>query len=434
MGVATGMTLESWLKQEKSFQEQLKMMEGLCSALNEAHGRGSLHRGLDPAHIDVQGDGTCDLSGAQRGDSSSVASRYRAPETFDGAAHSPQADIYTAGVIFYEMLAGRSPSAGERTTPLGDVRPDVPRDLTDAIMGCLEKGPDWRPKDLSYLLQVVRTLRSSGAKVGGRPAARAAERPSAAPAAPRRGGGRAPAPSRSSTPLVLAALVLVVLAGGGVWLWMKQQGTGAPVASGPRPATPPPTTQPTAAPSTPATPVVLAPPAGKSPKPGREEAAPPTSEPPGRAEKLPAPAAVASATRPEAPRPTLAPTTTTAAETAAAAPAPTPTPAAATKAEELAAPAEPAVLQTISPLTIKRPSTTIFDVHGTGLRADLKATLLKIKDAPNGISILRQKLVNSTLVQIVVKVDEGTAPGLYGLSMADSRGGYSNTLSFTVAK
>jgi hypothetical protein len=92
------------------------------------------------------------------------------------------------------------------------------------------------------------------------------------------------------------------------------------------------------------------------------------------------------------------------------------------------------VLATISPLTIKRPSTTIFDVHGTGLRPDLTATVLKIKDAPNGISILRQKLVNATLVQIVVKVEETTAPGPYGLSMADSRGVFSNSLSFTVAK
>jgi len=433
MGVATGMSLESWLKQEKSFQEQLKVMEGLCAALNEAHGRGTLHRGLDPAHVEVQADGTCDLSDAQRGDSSSVASRYRAPETLDGAAHSPQADIYTAGVIFYEMLAARSPSAGERTTPLGDVRPDVPRDLTDAIMGCLEKGPDWRPKDLSYLLQVVRTLRSSGAKVAGRPAARAAERSASAPPAARRGGGgRAAAPSRSSTPLIVAALVLVLLVGGGVWFWLHPPSSGTPVASAPKPTPPPPTTQPAAAPSTPATPVIVAPPTGKSPKPTREEASP-APEPTPRAEKLPAPAVVASSTRAETPRPTPTPATVVA-ETVAPVPAPTPTPAAATTAEEVAAPAEPAVLQTISPLTIKRPSTTIFDVHGTGLRADLRATLLKIKDAPNGISVLRQKLVNSTLVQVVVKVEEGTTPGLYGLSMADSRGGFSNTLSFTVAK
>jgi Protein kinase domain len=424
------MNLESWLKQDRPFQEQLRVMQGLCSALNEAHTRGTLHRGLDPSRIDVLADGTCDLSDALRAEPS--APRYRAPETLEGAAHSAQADIYTAGVIFYEMLAGRSPSAGERTTPLGDIRSDVPRDLTDAVMGCLEKGPDWRPKDLSYLLQVVRTLRASGAKVTGRPTPRGADRAAPAPAV-RRPASKASPAAKSNTPLALAVIGFLALAGAGVWFWLHPFSSGTPVAARPKPTIPPSTV---AAAAIPSEPVALAPAAGKpTPRIPQNEATPLPAPPALQAER-PTPAPVAAGlTRPEPTRATLppgpAPTTLEPAPT----PTPTPTPAtAASKAEELAAPAEPAVLATISPLTIKRPSTTIFDVHGTGLRADLKATLLKIKDAPNGISILRQKLVNSTLVQIVVKVDEGTTPGPYGLSMADSRGGFSNTLSFTVAK
>ena len=187
------MTLEDWLKQDSSLADQLKVMEGLCGALNEGHHRGSLHRGLDPANIEVNGEGACDLTGAFN--QGAGATRYRAPELQEGAAHSPQSDIYSAGVIFYEMLSGRSP-APDRPSPLADQRPDVPRDLTDAVMGCLEKGPDWRPKDLSYLLQVVRTLRSQGAGKGVRTPARATEAPrsgaSKGATAPRRAGKAGP--------------------------------------------------------------------------------------------------------------------------------------------------------------------------------------------------------------------------------------------------
>ena len=153
------MNLEAWLKQERSLPDQLKVMEGICDALNEAHGRGVLHRALEPFNIEID-DGVSDLSGAVNADASTAAAaaRYRAPEVLEGSSYSPQADIYAVGVIFYEMLSGKSPTGNEKPAALGDLRPEIPRDLTDAVMGCLEKGPDWRPKDLSYLLQVVRTI------------------------------------------------------------------------------------------------------------------------------------------------------------------------------------------------------------------------------------------------------------------------------------
>src|SRR5215468_8426611 len=193
------MNLEAWLGQDHSLPDQLKVIEGLCSALNDAHARGTVHRGLEPARIEVESDGRCDLSDAV---TAAPSPRYRAPELAEGSPPSPQSDIYSAGVIFYEMLGGRPP-AGDRPSPLADLRPDVSRDLTDAVMGCLEKGPDWRPKDLSYLLQVVGTMRAAGGKSAPRASSRAAE---PAPRAASKGSsapGRrsAPSGSRSNLPL-----------------------------------------------------------------------------------------------------------------------------------------------------------------------------------------------------------------------------------------
>ena len=412
------MTLEDWLKQDRSLADQLKVMEGLCSALNEGHQRGSLHRGLEPANIEVDGDGACDLTGAFT--QGAGASRYRAPELQEGATHSAQSDIYSAGVIFYEMLSGRSPSA-DRPSPLADLRPDVARDLTDAVMGCLEKGPDWRPKDLSYLLQVVRTLRSQGTGKGVRTPARATEAPRSFPqkgSAPARRGGKSG--STSNVPLFVAAALLVAGAAAGAWFWLK--GSPPPPKTAALRPTPPPsstTLAPEVAPT--ATPT---PPAGKpTPTPAPTAATatpPPTPTPKPVATPTPAPSTLAARATPEP----------------VATPLPTPTPAAEVKPlpEEIAAAAEPTVLTAVSPLQVKRGVTTILDVRGSGLRANQKAAVLKIKEAPNGITVVKQKFVSPGLVQVVVKLEESTAPGAYALAMEDGAGGHSNTLSFTVAK
>src|SRR6266536_3027800 len=205
-GSLSKMTLEDWLKQDRGLADQLKVIEGLCSALNGAHQRREVHRALHPGNIEVASDGTCDLSEAVSGP---LSPRYRAPEVVEGGPPSAESDIYAAGVIFYEMLSGRSPS-GERPTPLSDLRQDVSRDLTDAIMGCLERGPDWRPKDLSYLLQVVASMRNAGAKSGGRAAGRAPAQACGgisirattveSPRPPRPRGRRTPSPLRSPRP------------------------------------------------------------------------------------------------------------------------------------------------------------------------------------------------------------------------------------------
>src|SRR6266705_4625246 len=252
-GSLSKMTLEDWLKQDRGLADQLKVIEGLCSALNGAHQRREVHRALHPGNIEVASDGTCDLSEAVSGP---LSPRYRAPEVVDGGPPSAESDIYAAGVIFYEMLSGRSPS-GERPTPLSDLRQDVSRDLTDAVMGCLERGPDWRPKDLSYLLQVVASMRSAGARSGGRAGARASELARVGPSRARK-AARGSA-SRSNVPLYALAVLLVAGAGAGLW-WYFNQGHDGGVAQ--LPSTRPTITQPTPLPEatpTPRVPVVATP-------------------------------------------------------------------------------------------------------------------------------------------------------------------------------
>jgi hypothetical protein len=419
------MTLEDWLKQDRNLADQLKVIEGLCSALNAAHQRRDVHRALHPGNIEVASDGSCDLSEAVSG---SLSPRYRAPEVAEGGPPSAESDIYSAGVIFYEMLSGRSPT-GERPTPLSDLRQDVSRDLTDAIMGCLERGPDWRPKDLSYLLQVVASLRSSGARSGGRGAARGAE---PARMGTSRAGGRKAArgsTSRSNVPLYALAVLLVAGAGAGLWWYFNQGREGGvaqvtPSVPPTTPATPLPEATPTPRIPTVATPRPTPTPRGATPTPAPLATPPPTPlpTPPPRPTPAPTPEPIRTVVA-TPPPPTPTPVVAT--------PAPTPTPAAATPPPR---PAEPAVLTAVSPLAVKRGITTMLDVRGTGLRADHQARILRVKEAVNGVSIVRQKWMDPTLIKVLVNIEAAASPGAYGVALVDGQGAQTNGLNFTVSK
>ena len=407
------MNLQEWLGQQHSLPEQLAVIEGLCAATNEAHQRSVLHRALEPANIEVLADGRCSLQAAVRSEAATpgAAARYRAPEILEGAPYSPKADIYSVGAICYEMLSGRPPSGSERPRPLSELRADVSRDLTDAVMGCLERGPDWRPGDLSYMLQVVAQLRGS---TRARPA-KAPEPPRAAAPTPRKVAARGPS-SRSNVPLV--AVVLVLAAGGGVgaWLWLQSQGEGAAI---PRVAAPPPRPVPTVESPSAATP---GPEVVATPTPRPAPPLPSTSQPEREALSKPNPPVTPLPTPRPAPE---TPPTGTRAATSLGTPPPAP---------PAAEPAEPAVLTALSPLALKRPTTAILDLRGIGLRPEHQARVLKIKNEPNGITIVRQKYVGPSLLQVVVKLDENVALGTYGMGVLDSRGTWSNNLSFTVTR
>jgi serine/threonine protein kinase len=432
------MNLEAWLKQERSLPDQLRVMEGICDALNEGHARGVLHRALEPFNIEVEGDGTADLSGAVNADASTAAAaaRYRAPEVLEGSSYSPQADIYAVGVIFYEMLSGKSPTA-EKAAPLGDLRPDVPRDLTDAVMGCLEKGPDWRPKDLSYLLQVVKTMRSAGVKAAParstspRPASEPIARPTApriTPSSPPRRASTSSSrgESRSQVPLIAGVLILLVGAGVGGYMWFQEPSSKVakgPVAASPL-ATPTPATVPT--------PVATATPQGgkatPTPLPTRA-----TPEPSAKPAPTPSPLATAVALTVAPPPPVNAatPTPTPKADTPPTPPPATPTPAAAA-----AGPTEPATLTAISPIVLKRGQTTILDVRGTNLRQELQLHITKPKGGGSaiGFSITKQRLFNPGLLQILVKLEETAEAGAYMASVVDPQGSPSNGLPISIVK
>jgi serine/threonine-protein kinase len=398
------MRLDAWLKQEHTPAERLQLVERLGQALNAVHDRGEVLAALDPDHVEVGGDLRCDLSPAVRG---RPEPGYAAPERLEGGPPSTAADIYAAGALCWEILAGRP--CGEAPKPLPEVVPDLPRELANSVMGCLERSPEWRPKDLTYLAQLA-AVRQRAVSASEAPTPRAAQ-PARAAGTPRTPQRRA---SRSHLPLIIAALLLVAAATSS-YLWLRQQAAPARATSAARPPAAAPTPAPAATAETAPTPA----PSTTAPAvaPGETPAPAPSSAP--RAAATLAPAA--------APEPVPTPT-------------PTPTPAPAVVAEPQAPPEtapepiEPALLTTLSPLSVRRPGRVLLDIRGSGLRSDQHARVLPIKEIPRGITVIRQKWVSSTLVNVLLELDGTVAPATYAIALEDASGGRTNPLQLTVTK
>src|SRR5512144_1241409 len=197
------MKLDAWLRQRHPPAERFRLVERLSQALNAVHDRGETLASLDPSRVEGGVDLLCDLSAAARG---TPEPGYAAPERLEGSPPSPEADIYSAGAIAWEVLVGRP--CGEEPASLSEVVPDLPHEIAGAVMGCLERSPQWRPKDLTYLAQLAAAQQKGGRRDAPAPPARGtAARPAARPART-----SPPRKSRSHWTLILAGVLLLVAA------------------------------------------------------------------------------------------------------------------------------------------------------------------------------------------------------------------------------
>jgi serine/threonine protein kinase/tetratricopeptide (TPR) repeat protein len=212
----------------------------LADALSEAHRRGIVHRDLKPTNVMVDREGrpkVLDFGLAKlqhrtdAGEASDLATLtvtdtghvvgtvpYMSPEQLQGHALDPRTDLFSIGVILYEMATGRRPFNGSSAAvvissilrdspePVSEVKLGLPNQLGRIVRHCLEKDPERRyqtAKDLRNELADLRAEVESGAL-------------------PRR--PRIESTRRSSPALLLGGglLVLLVIAVGLGWLLRGQ--------------------------------------------------------------------------------------------------------------------------------------------------------------------------------------------------------------------
>jgi hypothetical protein len=443
------MNLADWLRRtpRPALGEQLALAAALAQAVEDGHRAAEQYAGWSPSRIKIKSDGGVDLSAIHADAHPEEDLAYSAPETAGGRDHAPRSDVYSAGVILYEILAGTHPFGGASVLqprgaakPLSEVRRDLPQDLADAITACLERDPNWRPADLSFVLQVAR---ETAAKSGGKAAAAPAPARRTAATSARRDLGPSPTfagrpassgpPSR--LPVIIAGVLIVISAGVAFWMFRSpsvpvEPGKATAASATPAPATPMPATPPPAVSPTVGAPTKL--PAGTKPT----VAAAPTLTT-GGAGATPAPvvatAAVAATTAPTIP--TLAPVASTAPPvTTTAVAARTAAPPLPAKIDEPSA--GPVVLRSLSPLKVRRGYNALLDLHGENLRADtpINMTKAKGKSEAGDIMVIRRKLVDPTLLQVLINVAANASTGAYVLVATDAQGHASLPLSFEVTQ
>ena len=154
----------------------------ILSALQHAHDNGIIHRDIKPQNVLVNSDGhikVADFGIARmanaftisKGDTVVGSVHYSSPEQATGSVVEATSDIYSTGVVLYEMLTGRVPFVGDTPVsvamqhinatppPITDFNPDVPPAVIAVVMKALEKSPKKRYQSAREMADALQKAR-----------------------------------------------------------------------------------------------------------------------------------------------------------------------------------------------------------------------------------------------------------------------------------
>lgn len=179
-----GITLKQYIEQqgEIKWREALYFTVQILRALQHAHEKGIIHRDVKPQNIMLLEDGTIKVTdfGIARfsqaetqtmTDKAIGSVHYIAPEQARGGYINDKADIYSVGVMLYEMLTGQLPFVADNAvsvaimqmqaepTPPSRINPSIPKGLEEITMHAMEKNPAQRFPSAADMLEDVERFR-----------------------------------------------------------------------------------------------------------------------------------------------------------------------------------------------------------------------------------------------------------------------------------
>lgn len=185
MELIDGITLKQYMQKKGalSWQEALHFSAQIARALSHAHSKGIIHRDIKPQNIMVCRDGSikvadfgiADLETDEdnRTQETMGSIHYISPEQAHGEAADARADIYSLGIVMYEMLTGRLPYDGDTVeaiavqrmsgalVPPGDIHSDIPPKFEDITLRAMEADPMRRYQSAEELADDLEAFRKS---------------------------------------------------------------------------------------------------------------------------------------------------------------------------------------------------------------------------------------------------------------------------------
>jgi tetratricopeptide (TPR) repeat protein len=180
MDFVEGHDLKTLLREKGKFtsEESVRIITQICRALDAAHTEGVVHRDLKPQNIMLDGKGrvtvmdfgiarSLEMPGMTQTGALVGTPEYMSPEQAKGEEVDARSDLFTTGIIFYELLTGRTPFRAdtayatllkrtqERARPPVELDPTIPPQISSVVMKCLETDRDHR---YASALEIVHDL------------------------------------------------------------------------------------------------------------------------------------------------------------------------------------------------------------------------------------------------------------------------------------
>jgi eukaryotic-like serine/threonine-protein kinase len=192
MEYVPGRTLKEVLRERGRFSPAvaLDIMTGVLDGLAAAHASGIVHRDVKPENVLLTADGRLKVAdfGLARAQAAAAHTRaglligtvaYLPPEQVTGGSTGPRSDVYSAGVLLFELLTGRQPFTGD--TPIAvayqhvnqDVpapsalMPGLPAAVDQLVLAATSRDPSLRPADAGEFARAVRQVREATGESSG---------------------------------------------------------------------------------------------------------------------------------------------------------------------------------------------------------------------------------------------------------------------------
>ena len=187
MELVSGKSLQATLDSGESFPvpRVLRILEQTCSALQFAHERNIVHRDIKPANLMLTADDTVKVTDfgtakilqfgtVQQTTHVMGTPSYMSPEQVKGRPIDGRTDIFSLGVVLYEMLTGEKPFPGQSITtviykivneepiPPRQLNPSIHPGLNEIVLRALAKEPDARYQSCREMLEELRNYRALG--------------------------------------------------------------------------------------------------------------------------------------------------------------------------------------------------------------------------------------------------------------------------------